>query len=80
MQIIVKLLKQQPFRMSEEELQSVVQRTDGYSGADVANLCKEAALGPIRSLQVAIIKCIITFILYSVQSPNYFHQKLETML
>lgn len=52
LQIIVTLLKQQPFRMTEDEMKTIVERTDGYSGADVANLCKEAALGPIRSLQV----------------------------
>lgn len=30
-------------------------RTDGYSGADMDNLCREAALGPIRSLGVDIL-------------------------
>uniref|UniRef100_H2YWE5 Fidgetin-like protein 1 n=1 Tax=Ciona savignyi TaxID=51511 RepID=H2YWE5_CIOSA len=51
-QIIHKLLLEQAFNMTQEEIASVVERTDGFSGADVTNLCKEAALGPIRSLQV----------------------------
>uniref|UniRef100_H2YWE4 AAA+ ATPase domain-containing protein n=1 Tax=Ciona savignyi TaxID=51511 RepID=H2YWE4_CIOSA len=50
-QIIHKLLLEQAFNMTQEEIASVVERTDGFSGADVTNLCKEAALGPIRSLQ-----------------------------
>lgn len=28
----------------------VMKMLSGYSGADMANLCREAALGPIRSL------------------------------
>ncbi|CAK8684988.1 unnamed protein product [Clavelina lepadiformis] len=50
-QIITKLMEQQPCQMLKSDILSVVKRTDGYSGADVANLCKDAALGPIRSLQ-----------------------------
>lgn len=32
----------------------------GYSGADVATLCSEAAMGPIRSISVEQIKHIST--------------------
>ncbi|XP_064461291.1 fidgetin-like protein 1 isoform X2 [Ornithodoros turicata] len=49
-QIVEKLLAQVPHGLNTEELVSVAKATDGYSGADVAHLCKEAALGPIRSL------------------------------
>ncbi|XP_071507939.1 fidgetin-like protein 1 [Diadema antillarum] len=50
-QIVCSLLSQQSHSLSEDELEDVCRRTDGYSGADMANLCREAALGPIRSIQ-----------------------------
>jgi len=33
---------------SEEHVEEICRMTEGYSGADMANLCKEAAMGPIR--------------------------------
>lgn len=30
-------------------MQEIVKRSDGYSGSDLANLCKDAALGPLRA-------------------------------
>lgn len=36
-------------------MKQVCQQTVGYSGADMANLCREAALGPIRSINFADI-------------------------
>lgn len=30
------------------DLESIVQRTEGYSGADITSLCKEAAFMPMR--------------------------------
>ncbi|XP_038046340.1 fidgetin-like protein 1 [Patiria miniata] len=50
-QIVQNLLAQQSYSLTEEELDRICQETDGYSGADMANLCREAALGPIRCIQ-----------------------------
>lgn len=49
-QIVKKLLMTQVHCTSEDDLQTICDMTDGYSGADMTNLCKEASLGPIRSL------------------------------
>ncbi|KAK3091009.1 hypothetical protein FSP39_016432 [Pinctada imbricata] len=57
-QIVVNLLSQQTYQLTEAQLSAIEQRSDGYSGADVANLCREAALGPIRSMAFGEIENI----------------------
>lgn len=49
-QIITNLLKDQRYSLSEEDFGKLVERSEGYSGSDMSNLCREAALGPIRSI------------------------------
>ena len=58
-QIIRKLLDKQEGNtdMTSSDIGTVVQATKGFSGADVTNLCKEAALGPIRSIRVSHAIC-----------------------
>ena len=36
------------YEINEEEIEYIVQKTKGYSGADLRNLCAEAALNPLR--------------------------------
>lgn len=50
-QIVRNLLNGQKHDISEPDLTVICQRTDGYSGSDMDNLCREAALGPIRSIR-----------------------------
>ncbi|KAM5302549.1 fidgetin-like protein 1 isoform 1-T2 [Glossophaga mutica] len=57
-QIVVGLMSREQCRLRAEELELVVQRSEGFSGADVTQLCREAALGPIRSLQATDIATI----------------------
>ena len=50
--ILTRLLSKEKNVVSGEQLEDISQKTDGYSGADMTNLCREAAYGPIRSLPV----------------------------
>jgi SpoVK/Ycf46/Vps4 family AAA+-type ATPase len=45
----------QSHRLTEEDVVSIAAKAEGYSGADMSNLCKEAAMGPIRSLDYSKI-------------------------
>ena len=38
------------FALAERDREEVVRLTDGYSGSDLAAMCREAALGPLREL------------------------------
>lgn len=48
--IVVNLLKKHDHELSPDDLDLISQKSEGYSGSDMANLCREAALGPIRAV------------------------------
>ena len=55
-QIVQRLLSNQTSHdIGSTHLDIIGAQTEGYSGADMANLAKEAAMGPIRSLDYSKI-------------------------
>ncbi|XP_053731423.1 fidgetin-like protein 1 [Synchiropus splendidus] len=57
-QIVSNLMSREKNQLRDEELVSIVTATEGFSGADMTQLCREAALGPIRSIQLSDIATI----------------------
>lgn len=57
-QIVCKLIETHQHNLSDVDLRKICDETKGYSGSDVAHLCKEAAMGPIRSIGSANIKTV----------------------
>ncbi|KXZ44001.1 hypothetical protein GPECTOR_75g724 [Gonium pectorale] len=51
MAVLAHLLKGQPHRLGRTELSQLVAATAGYSASDLAALCKEAAMAPLRELR-----------------------------
>ncbi|KAJ8676231.1 hypothetical protein QAD02_012017 [Eretmocerus hayati] len=49
-QIVRNLLKSERHDLEENDVYEIARLADGYSGADMTNLCKEASMGPIRSI------------------------------
>lgn len=52
------LVKNEKHLLSEDDLKRIAVLSDGYSGADLKNLCCEAALGPIRCMDLRLIETI----------------------
>ncbi|KAK9838272.1 hypothetical protein WJX81_001606 [Elliptochloris bilobata] len=48
------VLAGQPARLSRADVEALVGRTGGYSGSDLAALCREAAMVPLRELGPAL--------------------------
>ncbi|KAJ1974091.1 putative 26S proteasome subunit yta6 [Dimargaris verticillata] len=48
--IVKNLLRKQKNCLTDAEIEELCQLTDGYSGSDMDGLCREAAIGPIRSI------------------------------
>lgn len=50
LQIFQNLINSEHHKLHEEHFNKIVEKTDGYSGADIKTLCHEASMGPIRSI------------------------------
>jgi fidgetin-like protein 1 len=58
--LIVNLLADQRHTVSDANLDAIVGRTRGYSGADMQSLCAEASMGPVRDIDIAQLATINT--------------------
>ncbi|XP_026134744.1 fidgetin-like protein 1 [Carassius auratus] len=76
--IVTNLMTREKCQLGADEMENVVQGTEGFSGADMTQLCREAALGPIRSIHLSDIATIsadqVRPILY-----NDFQEALKTV-
>ncbi|KAI5706626.1 hypothetical protein M8J75_009902 [Diaphorina citri] len=66
--LLEKLLNKHGNPLSQLELDAVAKLTEGYSGSDLTNLAKDAALGPIRELNA---DQVIKVDLKSVRNISY---------
>ncbi|KAK3760430.1 hypothetical protein RRG08_023725 [Elysia crispata] len=76
-QIVINLLAQQKSDLSEADIQRICDKTDGYSGADMTNLCREAALGPIRSIPFERMETITPDQVRPIQLPDFEQALLQ---
>ncbi|NXP73797.1 FIGL1 protein, partial [Ramphastos sulfuratus] len=58
-QIVTRLMSREHCCLNEEEIELIVEKSSGFSGADMTQLCREASLGPIRSIQSVDIATIM---------------------
>uniref|UniRef100_A0A8C5WLU9 Fidgetin n=1 Tax=Leptobrachium leishanense TaxID=445787 RepID=A0A8C5WLU9_9ANUR len=58
-QIIVQLLSQHNYCLNDKEVALLVQRTEGFSGLDVARLCQEAVVGPLHAIAPSDLSAIM---------------------
>ncbi|KAI4198101.1 MAG: hypothetical protein LQ346_002842 [Caloplaca aetnensis] len=49
------LLSHQKHNLKKDDIEVLVELTDGYSGSDITALAKDAAMGPLRSLGEALL-------------------------
>ncbi|KAF7713579.1 AAA family ATPase [Penicillium ucsense] len=50
-----RLLSHQHHQLSDADIQTLVEKTEGFSGSDITALAKDAAMGPLRNLGEALL-------------------------
>lgn len=57
-QIVENLLAAEEHELTDHDIDNIAHLSEHYSGADMTNLCKEASMGPIRSIPVDLLENI----------------------
>lgn len=74
--LLRKLLQKQGSPLNDESLRRLAQVTEGYSGSDLTALAKDAALEPIRELNVEQVRCLDISAMRPI-TENDFHNSLK---
>ncbi len=71
----------QKHSLTEQNLAELVRRTKGFSGADIRNLCTEAAMGPVRELAAQAMGDLLNVKSSDVSAINlvHFEEAMETV-
>ncbi|KAF7247650.1 Fidgetin-like protein 1 [Varanus komodoensis] len=77
-QIVSCLMSKEHCSLTEEEVDLIVKKSEGFSGADMTQLCREASLGPIRSLQAVDITTVTPEQVRSIEFQD-FDNALKTV-
>ncbi|CAH1176906.1 unnamed protein product [Phaedon cochleariae] len=56
LQLVTRLMAKERHSLTVSDLEKIASLSAGYSGADLRNVCAEASLGPIRSIDAALIE------------------------
>ncbi|XP_066246828.1 fidgetin-like protein 1 isoform X2 [Euwallacea similis] len=70
-ELLKKLISSEKHSLIEEQFNEIANLTEGYSGADIKNLCSEAALEPIRSIDFRNIENIQASEVRSVKMTDF---------
>ncbi|XP_039491657.1 spastin isoform X2 [Drosophila santomea] len=74
--LLNRLLQKQGSPLDTEALRRLAKMTDGYSGSDLTALAKDAALEPIRELNVEQVKCLDISAMRAITEQD-FHSSLK---
>merc|ERR1719229_490979 len=76
--ILKLLMSKQKTELSDNDYKQIVNKCNGYSCSDLSTLCKDAAMGPIRSLGAKILEIKNQFDMPSIQK-HHFDQSLANV-
>ncbi|XP_053945834.1 spastin isoform X1 [Anastrepha ludens] len=74
--LLSRLLEKQGSPLGTEALRRLAKLTDGYSGSDLTALAKDAALEPIRELNMEQVKCLDISAMRPITEKD-FHNSLK---
>lgn len=74
--LLRRLLQKQGSPLDTDALKRLAKLTEGYSGSDLTALAKDAALEPIRELDVEQVKCLDISAMRPI-TENDFHNSLK---
>jgi len=55
-ELLTNLMKKQSNKLSKSDIENIAKQTSNFSGSDLTQLAKDAAMAPLREMSVSQIK------------------------